>query len=75
MKTTAALVITYYSTARFREISTHVRLLALGRYLGYEFLVNKSRRFRRFWEPYLCYQYRGKVIEWQLEALKERPGR
>jgi SAM-dependent methyltransferase len=65
----------YYSGARFREISTHVRLLALWRYLGYEFLVNKSRRFRRFWEYYLCYQFRGKVIEWQLEALKERPGR
>ena len=64
----------YYSTARFREISTHVRLLALWRYLGFELLVNASRRFRRFWEFYLCYVIRGKVIEWQLEALKEVPG-
>ena len=65
----------YYSAARFREISTRVRLLALWRYFGFEFLVNKSRRFRRFWEYYLCYLIRGKVIEWQLEALKEHPGR
>ncbi len=60
----------YYSSARFREISTHVRLLALWRYLGFEFLVNASRRFRRFWEFYLCYLIRGKVIEWRLEALE-----
>jgi SAM-dependent methyltransferase len=60
----------YYSEYRFREISTRVRLLALWRYLGFEFLVNHSRWFRRQWEFYLCYVVRGKVIEWQLEALK-----
>ena len=60
----------YYSQARFREISTYVRLLALWRYLGFELLVNSSRWFRRFWEFYLCYLIRGKVIEWQLEAVK-----
>ena len=60
----------YYSSARFREISTRVRLLALWRYLGFEFLVNRFRRFRRFWEFYLCYIIRGKVIEWELEAVK-----
>lgn len=64
----------YYSGARFREISTYVRLLGLWRYLGFEFFVNKSRRFRRFWEFYLCYLIRGKVIEWQLEAIKASPG-
>ncbi|MBV9610940.1 MAG: methyltransferase domain-containing protein [Acidobacteriaceae bacterium] len=60
----------YYSHARFREISTRVKLLALWRYLGFELLVNSSRRFRRFWEFYLCYLIRGKFIEWQLEAVK-----
>jgi SAM-dependent methyltransferase len=60
----------YYSAARFREISTHVKLLAFWRYLGFELLVNSSRRFRRFWEFYLCYIVRGKVIEWELEAVK-----
>jgi SAM-dependent methyltransferase len=65
----------YYSAARFREISVKVRLLALWRYLGFEFLVNRSRRFRRFWEFYLCYLIRGKVIEWHLAALKDNtPG-
>ncbi len=62
----------YYSAARFRERLVHVRLLALWRYLGFEFLVNAFPRFRRFWEYYLCYVVRGKVIRWELEALKER---
>ena len=61
----------YYSAARFREISTHVRLLALWRYLGFEFLVNRSKRFRKFWEFYLCYVIRGKLIEWKLAAVKD----
>jgi SAM-dependent methyltransferase len=61
----------YYSGARFREISTKVRLLALWRWLGFEFLVNRLRWFRRFWEFYLCYLVRGKVIEWRLEAIKD----
>ncbi len=64
----------YYSQARFREISTRVTLLALWRYLGFEFLVNTSRWFRRYWEFYLCYLIRGKAIEWQLEALKDSTG-
>lgn len=60
----------YYSHARFREISTRVKLLALWKYAGFEFLVNASRWFRRFWEFYLCYLIRGKTIEWHLEAVK-----
>jgi len=60
----------YYSQARFQEISVHVRLLALWRWLGFEFAVNVSRRFRRFWEYYLCYVVRGKVIEWRLRVNK-----
>ncbi len=46
-----------------------VKLLALWRYLGFEFAVNASPRFRRFWEYYLCYVVRGKLIEWRLKAL------
>ncbi|HLK19780.1 MAG TPA: methyltransferase domain-containing protein [Bryobacteraceae bacterium] len=60
----------YYSAARFREVSVHVRLLALWRYLGFEFLVNRFPRFRRFWEHYLCYVVRGKVMEFEFEAIK-----
>ena len=60
----------YYSSARFREVSVHVRLLAFWRYLGFEFLVNHFPRFRRFWEHYLCYVVRGKVMEFCFEAIK-----
>lgn len=60
----------YYSTARFREKKVRLRLLALWRYLGFEFLVNHSLRFRRFWEHYLCYVVRGKVMEFEFEVVK-----
>ena len=60
----------YYSKARFEEISVHVKLLSLWKMLGFELLVNSSRWFRRFWEFYLCYIIRGKVIEWHLKAIK-----
>ncbi len=58
----------YYSKVRLREVSTRVRLLSLWRLLGFEWLVNRSRRFRRFWEHYLCFVVRGKVIEWEFEV-------
>jgi len=60
----------YYTSARFREVSVRVRVLALWRYLGFEILVNHFPRFRRFWEHYLCYVVRGKVIEFEFEVLK-----
>ncbi len=60
----------YYSQARFRETSVRVKLLALWRWLGFEFMVNASTRFRKFWEHYLCFVVRGKVIEWRLEVVK-----
>jgi SAM-dependent methyltransferase len=55
----------YYSQARLREISVHVKLLALWRYLGFEVMVNRFPRFRRFWEHYLCFVVRGKVMEFE----------
>jgi len=60
----------YYSEARFREISLRVKLLAFWRWLGFEFLVNHFPRYRRFWEYYLCYVVRGKVMEFEFEVLK-----
>jgi SAM-dependent methyltransferase len=60
----------YYSNARLEEVSVHVRMLALWRYLGFEFLVNASRGFRKFWEFYLCYVIRGKVITWKFRVIK-----
>jgi SAM-dependent methyltransferase len=60
----------WYSRVRLRERRVRIRLLALWRWLGLEFLVNHSRAFRRFWEFYLCYLVRGKVMEFELEAVK-----
>ncbi len=60
----------YYSKARFQEISTRVKLLSFWRLLGFELLVNAFPRFRKFWEFYLCYVIRGKVIEWRLRVVK-----
>jgi SAM-dependent methyltransferase len=61
----------YYSSATFQEISVRVKLLALWRWLGFELLVNAFPRYRRFWEHYLCYVVRGKVIEWRLKVIKK----
>jgi hypothetical protein len=61
----------YYSAVRFDEISCRVKLLALWRWLGFQALVNAFPRFRRFWEYYLCYVVRGKVIEWRLRVVKQ----
>jgi SAM-dependent methyltransferase len=60
----------YYSTVRTHEDRVYVKLLSLWRWFGFEFLVNHFPRFRRFWEHYLCYVIRGKVIEWRLKVVK-----
>ena len=60
----------YYSRIRLREISVRLKLLALWRILGFEFLVNHFPRFRRFWEYYLCFVVRGKTMEFELERIE-----
>lgn len=60
----------YYTQAKFHEKKVRVKLLALWRYLGFEFLINRSLRFRRWWEYYLCYIVRGKVMEFEFEVRK-----
>lgn len=62
----------YYSGARFSEKKVAVKLLNLWRWLGFELLVNRFTGFRKFWEHYLCFVVRGKVIEWELKV--EKPG-
>ncbi len=59
----------YYSRRRLRERSLYVKLLRLWRLLGFEFLVNHSRGFRKFWEHYLCFVIRGKVMTFEFEVL------
>ncbi|MBM3776244.1 MAG: methyltransferase type 11, partial [Acidobacteria bacterium] len=60
----------YYTRARFRERSIRVKLLRLWRWLGWEYLVNRFPRCRKFWEHYLCFIIRGKVMEFELEVVK-----
>ena len=60
----------YYSPVKFREIVVRVKLLALWRYFGFELLVNRWLRFRKFWEHYLCFVIRGKVMEFEFEVIK-----
>lgn len=59
----------YYSRAKFEERKVHVKLLNLWKWLGFEFLVNRLPGFRKFWEHYLCFVIRGKVIEWELKVV------
>ena len=60
----------YYSACRFRQVRLQVKLLRLWRFLGFEFAVNRSRAFRKFWEYYLCFVVRGKALVFELEAVK-----
>ena len=60
----------WYSKVRMRPKGIHVTLLRIWRFLGFQFLVNHSRTFRRFWEQYLSFVVRGKVIEFTLEVIK-----
>jgi len=62
----------YYTKAKFREISIRVKLLSFWRWLGFEFLVNHFPRYRRFWEHYLCYVVRGKVMNFEFEVIKPK---
>jgi SAM-dependent methyltransferase len=60
----------YYAPAQFRERRVHVTLLRIWRALGFQFLINHFRWYRKFWEYYLCFVIRGKTVEWELEVVK-----
>lgn len=60
----------FYSRVRLGERRVTVKLLKVWRLLGFELLVNHSVVFRRFWEFYLCYVIRGKVMEFEFEVMK-----
>ncbi len=60
----------YYSRRRLREKRLQVKLLRFWRLLGFEFAVNRSRPFRKFWEYYLCFVVRGKAMVFEFEVLK-----
>jgi SAM-dependent methyltransferase len=60
----------YYSRRRFRQRRLQVKLLQLWKLLGFEFVVNRSLLFRKFWEHYLCFVIRGKVMVFEFEVVK-----
>jgi SAM-dependent methyltransferase len=60
----------WYTRARLREVRLRIKLLRLWRLLGFELLVNHARWFRRFWEFYLSFIIRGKVMEFTFEVEK-----
>jgi len=66
----------YYSTARFQVEYSEIKLLKLYKWFGFEFLINlqnqnlRYRFLRKFWEQYLCYMIRGKVMTFRLKAIK-----
>ncbi|MGH9817239.1 MAG: class I SAM-dependent methyltransferase [Candidatus Acidiferrales bacterium] len=60
----------WYTTVRMKERRCTVRLLKLWRALGFELLVNRARWFRQFWEHYLSFIIRGKVMEFEFEVIK-----
>jgi SAM-dependent methyltransferase len=60
----------WYTQVRMREKKLNLKLLRIWRLLGFEFLVNHARWFRRFWEQYLSFVIRGKVMEFTFEVIK-----
>ena len=60
----------YYSRRRLRQRKLQVKLLKLWKLLGFEFAVNHSFTFRKFWEHYLCFVVRGKAMVFEFEVVK-----
>jgi len=66
----------YYSKARFKIESSEIKLLKFYKWLGFEFLINLENRnlryrfLRKFWEQYLCYLVRGKVMSFRMRSIK-----
>ena len=60
----------WYTRLALRQRHLHVELARLWKYLGLQWLVNRSVPFRRFWELYLCFLIRGKQMEFTFEVEK-----
>lgn len=60
----------WYTRLELREVSLHVELARLWKYTGFQWLVNCSEWFRRFWEQYLCFIVRAKQMEFTFEVVK-----
>jgi len=60
----------YYSRARFREISVHVKLLAFWRIARAGVSGEPLPALPALLEHYCCYVVRGKVLEFEFEVVK-----
>lgn len=60
----------WYTKVRMREVKLNLSLLKLWRAFGFQFLVNHNRMFRQFWEHYLSFIIRGKLMEFTFEVIK-----
>jgi SAM-dependent methyltransferase len=60
----------WYSRQEFRQRTLHVEMARPWKWLGVQWLVNRFLWFRRFWEMYLCFVFRGKQMEFTLDVVK-----
>jgi SAM-dependent methyltransferase len=67
---------TFYTNVDLKPVRTYVTLANLWRAVGLEFLVNLDQKmpsmrfFRKFWEQYLSYIFRGKELQFEFEVVK-----
>jgi len=61
----------WYTKVRMKEKRVTVKLLKFWRAFGLELLVNNARWARQFWEHYLSFIIRGKVMEFEFEVIKQ----
>jgi ubiquinone/menaquinone biosynthesis C-methylase UbiE len=60
----------WYTHLELRERNLHVEMARVWKYLGLQWLVNRFVWFRRFWEMYLCFVFRGKQMEFTFDVVK-----
>ncbi len=60
----------WYTRLVLRELKVHVELARVWKWLGIGLLVDRSVKFRRLWEMYLCYLMRAKQMEFTFEVVK-----
>jgi len=60
----------WYTRIEMREVSLHVELARMWKFMGVQWFVNRFEWFRRFWEQYLCFLVRAKQMEFAFEVVK-----
>lgn len=69
-------VFDFYTDVRLKPVDTYLSFPSLWKIIGIELLVNLDRSapsmrfFRKFWEQYLSYIFRGKELRFEFEVVK-----